>query len=397
MKPHRDKLILGIVILTLFAAQVFVTYRYLTSIVPGANDFYSRWAGARALLQEGRDPYGLDVTYEIQEVIAVSHSQVGRGGFAYPLHIIFLFWPLIYLSYPWAQAVWWVMLQWMAVGTAVALLRLHQQTVRPGLLVSIILFVVAFYPITRSIFLGQFTIPVLLAVALCLLALQHNQDILAGGMLAVASIKPQMVIFLAPWILLWIISQKRWHFLTGFLGTGAALFVAALALFPRWPLSFLEDVQRYRVVAGGRNPLAFTLETIWPTVPDAVFSIIATILFLAMLFIWWRSWGKDQAHFERALYWAIAVELLITFQTGTTNQVLLLIPIFAALVWGVNRWGWGVSLGTAVILSMLLWTLFIKTISGNAEARILFLPLPWLSLIILISIELARARQPQLV
>ena len=67
MSNIRDKVVLTLLIIVLFSVQVFVTYRYLTSIVPGANDFYSRWAGARALLLEGRDPYGLDVTYEIQE------------------------------------------------------------------------------------------------------------------------------------------------------------------------------------------------------------------------------------------------------------------------------------------------------------------------------------------
>ncbi len=40
-----------IVIILLFSiAEVYVTHTYITSVNPGGNDFFSRWAGARALL-----------------------------------------------------------------------------------------------------------------------------------------------------------------------------------------------------------------------------------------------------------------------------------------------------------------------------------------------------------
>ena len=125
MIKRRDVLILVFLFLLLFGLESWVTHRVLTSQVPGANDYYSRWHGARALLVEGRNPYGLDVTEEIQPVIKIDPSEVGRGGFNYPLHVIFLFWPLVYLSYAWAQAIWMVMLQWFAIGLAFALQQLR--------------------------------------------------------------------------------------------------------------------------------------------------------------------------------------------------------------------------------------------------------------------------------
>lgn len=362
-------------------------YRYVTSIVPGANDYYSRWAGARALLVDGRNPYGLDVTYEIQEVIDIDHREVGRGGFAYPLHVLFLFWPLVYMPYTWAQAFWLVMLQWMAMGAGLVLLAINKRKLSPALLVATLLFVLTFYPITRSIFMGQFTIPVLLFLSLSLWLLQRGQDGWAGAMLALTSIKPQMVIFVAPWLLLWVLSHRRYRFFAGLLLTGAVLLLASMVLHPSWPLDFLQDTQRYRQFAGGRNPLALTLNWLWPAYPPALFYAIAGGLTAVTLWKCWLGWGGSEAQFNQALHWAIVVSLLITFQTGTTNYVLLLIPIFAWLSILADRWGRIWATLTAAALNLALWLLFLGTVEGNAESLALFLPLPWLCLALLVGLD----------
>jgi hypothetical protein len=394
MAKYREGILLAVVVALLFMLEVWVTYTYFTLIVPGANDFYSRYAGARALLVDGRNPYGLDVTYEIQEVIGISHDEVGRGGFNYPLHVIFLFWPLVYLNYPLTQAFWLVMLQWMAIGTAVALVLRNQQTpqrLTPALLVGAILFVLTFYPLTRSIFLGQFTIPVLMFLAFSLLAVHKNRDGLGGVLLAFTSIKPQMVVFIGPWLVLWTLSQRRWRYLWGVLGAGAALFVASLLMYAPWPLEFLADLQRYRVYAGGRNPLAMTLNGLLPeAVASALFYVIGGLLLLWVLVTWWQGVKGDEEAFTRALHWTIVVSLLITFQTGTTNQVMLLIPIFAWLALMARRWGKWVAVVTAVAINTALWMLFMGTVEGNTEQVILFLPLPYLCLAVLIGLEIAR-------
>lgn len=51
------------------------------------------------------------MTAEIQPVIGVDPAKTGKGGFAYPLYVLFLFWPLVYVPYDWAQALWMVTLQ----------------------------------------------------------------------------------------------------------------------------------------------------------------------------------------------------------------------------------------------------------------------------------------------
>ena len=86
------------------------------------------------------------------------------------------------------------------------------------------------------------------------------------------------------------------------------------------------------------------------------------------------------------------VGIFITFQTGTTNQTLLLVPMFAWLVQASQRWGKWPAFIVFLLLSVGLWTLFFSTISGDYENPVLFLPLPLLSLAVLLGQEVVRWR-----
>src|SRR5437868_8552442 len=70
-------------------------------------DLYPRWVGARELLLHGRNPYGPEVTQEIQTAFyghaitpdeAVQHV-VDEQRFAYPIYVVFLMAPTIYTDF----------------------------------------------------------------------------------------------------------------------------------------------------------------------------------------------------------------------------------------------------------------------------------------------------------
>jgi hypothetical protein len=396
----RKWLILGLLFGLLFALESVAVHELFTVRAPGANDFYSRWAGARALLLEGRDPYSLEVTAEIQPAIGIDPSLEGegKGGFAYPLHVVFTFWPLVYLSYDWVQAIWMVTLQWVTLAIVLGLVGLEQWHPSPLGLAGMVLAALFLYVVTRSIMLGQFTLHVTLFLVLALLALQRGHDIWAGVALAATSVKPQMVIFVAPWLILWAVGQHRWRFIAGLVAGGMTLLLGSLALFPRWPVSFVEDTRRYSEVAGGRNPLAVLVGLVWPQAPGAICYGLAGVLLLAMLAAWRQGWRSTDRDFSRATRWAVVISLLVPFQTGTTNQVMLLIPLLAWLKMALRRWRDGpVAIGVGVV-ELALWGLFFGTMKGNWENPIMFLPLPLLSLIILIGAEIQQLwinRQPE--
>jgi len=386
----RKWLLVGLLIGILFLSESVAVHNSFAVHFPGVSDFYSRWAGARAFLVEGRDPYSLEVTEEIQRVIEIDPTLegVGKGGFAYPLYTLFLFWPLVYLSYDWAQAIWMVTLQWVAVATVLGLLRLGRWRPSPIGLAGLCLGTLFLYPITRTIFLGQFTLHVTFFLVAALWALHRGHDGWAGAFLAATSIKPQMVIFIVPWLILWTIGRRRWRLLGGLLAGGGGLLVTSLMLFPRWPISFLEDIQRYSKVAGGRNPLVVLMNLVWPGGPESAPYGLAGILMLAMLWAWRRGWRDEGKFFMRATHWTIIVGLLVTFQTGTTNYALLLIPLFAWLRRALTYWGRGWTLAMAIALLAIPWIIFLSTIKGDWENPIMFLPLPLFSLAVMLGIEI---------
>jgi hypothetical protein len=387
----REWMWVGILIIVLFVLESIAVHTFYTSRFPGTSDFYPSWVGARALLLEGRDPYSPEVSAEIQAVLlGPNRERTISYSFAYPLHVIFLFWPLVYCSYDWSQAVWMVTLQWVVVATVIGLLRLERWRPSPIGIVGLLLAALAFYPVTRSVMLGQFTLHIALFLVAALLALQRGHDGWAGVWLAFTSIKPQMVVFVAPWLVLWAVEKRRWRFLGGLVAGGFCLLLVSLAVFPRWPLSFLEGLLRYSEVNGRRNPLALLMGLVWPDGPEAVRYVLAGFLVLAMLASWRRSWRGGEETFLSATHWSIVAGLLAVIQTGTTNQVMLLIPLFAWLKRAFERWRrWQVLIAVSGLL-VALWVLFLGTIQGNYENPVMFLPLPLFSLAVLVGVEAYR-------
>ncbi|MFB0533509.1 MAG: hypothetical protein ACETWR_00855, partial [Anaerolineae bacterium] len=90
-------ILIGVLTLgTLLALDAYVTYIVFTSKFPGANDFYSRWAGGRAFLIDGLNPYSEEVTHRIQLGMYghLAEEGVDQVAFAYPMYAFYLFFPL---------------------------------------------------------------------------------------------------------------------------------------------------------------------------------------------------------------------------------------------------------------------------------------------------------------
>jgi len=393
---RRQWFILAVVLMGLFAIQVFATHRFLINASSiGFNDFFSRWRGANIYLMEGRDPYGLDVTDQIQVEMGATHQARGRSGFHYPLHVMFTFLPLVYVPYGWAQAIWFNVLLWITVAIVGVMLRYLGWKPSPMGIMGLFFSGIFLYPVARTMLLGQFTLHVTLFLALSLLMLKRGNDGWAGIFLAATSIKPQIIIAAGIWLVIWTLLQKRYRFLWGVLGGGLGLFLAATAVFPRWIISFIEDMTRYADVAGGRNPLLVLTELLGLGETQWLRYLLSAILLSMMLYAWWRARHADGLLFDLAVYWSILIMTLIPFQTGTTGQAQLLLPLIAGIYYAVRTWGgWKTAVFVALVWSS-FWLLFITTISGDYENQIMFLAAPAVVLVGLCLAEWKLYRQPE--
>ena len=107
---------------------------------------------------------------------------------------------------------------------------------------------------------------------------------------------------------------------------------------------------------------------------------ILTSALVAYVFLEWvLSFGKGDSGFQWTAAMTLVVTNLIAFRTATTNFVVMLPALILIYHSWSQRWRrrgliavWVASLG----LLFGLWGLFLRTVDGNVEAPIMYLPLP---------------------
>jgi len=377
------------------AAFLFIVYLLLaygaysvfTSQIPSGNDFYPRWRGTRALLLESKDPYSEEVTLEIQRDMygRPAREDEDQVAFAYPLYVSLLVLPFSFFPYPQAQALWLSGLVFLTLATVIIILRTFDWKPSPGGLLALSLWCLLLYPTARSIVLGQFTVLVLALVALALWAMERGWGFLAGCSLALATIKPQMVFLLIPFLLLWALTQGRRRVVAGFIVVMMALLLISTLMLPSWIPGFLAGLGQYRLYTGrytgSRSPLKILFASLLPTSISSGVTIFVSLLLGGYLIFRWGQVAKGREQFWPAIFMTIVVTLLIPVQTGTTNQVLLLLPLIFWLSQWAKRWWVAISLSLALLLGP--WALFLATVQGDAEQPVMFFPLPLAALFIL--------------
>ena len=199
-KTINSKLIIvAVLLLAVMASEAIALHQYAL-VAPGTADFFARWYGGKELVQHGRNPYDREIDLEAQMAMFGRHTRPDEDqvNFAYPLYTVFLFYPLTFVPYPWAQALWMTLLQFALIALTVLTLRLAHWKVSPPMLAATVLWGVFFYPGARAIMLGQFSILVALATMFAVWGLIARHEWLGGAVLALATIKPQMVFWSSP-------------------------------------------------------------------------------------------------------------------------------------------------------------------------------------------------------
>ena len=380
--PRKNLLIL-LLILLLFTISVVGMYTFFTSKVPGANDFYPRWKGAQLYWQDGTDPYSQTATEAIQLGIYGRLATEGEDQvlFVYPFYTVFLLWPLVNLDYAWVQAIWLVMVQFSLIGGVIATLRLLGWQQPPWLLAVTLLWAVIMYNSTRTIILGQFAGPIFLCSAGSLLALKHDQDVLAGALLSLTTLKPQMSYLIIPALLLWAVWHQRWRFAAGFAGAMALLAGLSFLLLPSWLTSFIDQVRFYPAYTVTPSPLRVITGTFFPQLGQPVEYVLIGVLLLVMLWQWWQL--RQEAAVTPKFLFIIGLTLIVTnsiiVRTATTNYVIMYIPLFLLLNTIRQRWRSGNVWVAGLLLALLIgtWALFLSTIQGDFEHPVTYLPLPF--------------------
>jgi Glycosyltransferase family 87 len=311
------------------------------------SDLYPRWIGARELLLHQRDPYSPEVTREIQIGYYGRPLDPTRPmdpkdqqGFAYPVYVVFLLAPTVGLPFPAVQ----VGFRWLLVALTVAtvLLWLRALRWRASATTTTILIVLTLgsFQIMQGIKLQQLSLLVGGLIAGCALLLAEGYLATAGVLLAFATIKPQLVLPLVAWLLVWVSGDwcRRRSFVRGFALTMGVLFGGAEYVLPGWIGRFRSAITAYRQYNDGAGSVLDVLLT-----PEWG-RILAGLIVLALAVTAWkcRQTSTDSAVFTLMLALVLAVTVVIVPKAAPYNQVLLLSATLLVardwqILWQKNR------------------------------------------------------------
>ncbi len=333
--------------------RVLLPWEYYVNVKQGRvkaqmGDLYPRWVGTRELLLHGRNPYGTEVSHEIQMAfyghsIEQSYDKpeseiIDEQRFVYPVYVVLLLAPTVHADFgqlqTWAPAV-------LAGLTAVGIwLWLGVLRWRPPPLVrlSLILLVLSSPQIAQGLRLRQFGLLVAFLVALATWCVTRQHYFMAGVLLALSTIKPQMVALCLVWFLVWSLGnwRKRWRLAVGFGIAFGILAGAGELLLPGWPRYFLEGLDAYRRYFPTTSPLRLILGN-W------MGGALSALIVIALLAAAWKSRKVEgnSAEFAQVLALFLIATTLVLPLVTPYNQVLLLLPLLML----VRDWhslpGWG--------------------------------------------------------
>jgi len=334
--------------------------------IPRGNlsDLYPRWLGARELLLHHRDPYGLEVTREIQQGYYGRAIDPARPfdpsdwqAFAYPVYVSFLLAPTLSLPFALVQTAFrWLLLALTAASVPLWFRILRWRTSVWTLATAVIL-VLGSFQVIQGIKLQQLTLLVSGLIVISLLLLTEGHLFSAGVLLALASIKPQLALPLSSWLLIWAYSdwKARRSYVCSFLGTLALLILAGELVLPGWIARFWRALIEYRRY---NNGAASALELVFTPL---VGRVLAGVVIAGIAVICWRL--RNASADTAAFHWMSAVVLAATIvimpKAAPYNHVLLVSAVFMVLQRWPLLWKTGaatrLSLGIAALIVMWPW------------------------------------------
>jgi len=349
-----------------YVQRILVPYQIADATVHGRprgilSDLYPRWVGARELLVNHRDPYSAEVTREIQigyygRLLDPNrpNDPIDEQRFAYPVFVVFLLAPAVLIPFALVKVISAWGFAFLTVLSIFWWLRALHWKPRCLVIVIFVVLTIGNFGIVFGIKLQQLSLLVggLIAASAALLAGGHL--LIAGVVLALATIKPQLVVPVAGWLLLWALSdwKQRQRFVWGFMLTEALLIGAGEFVLPGWIGRFVDGVVAYRRYTGGGSPLdSLITRTAGP--------LFAIALVLATVAVGWRlrRVPSSSPAFPLLLAFVLAVTTVIVPMVAPYNHLLLL----PAVLLIVRAWKdlWASSLACHVVCALasaaILW------------------------------------------
>ena len=348
----------GIRFIVLLCAACMVYY-HLVILVPAAKraqaaqgfgngyslgaDFYPIWVTAHEGLLRHRDPYSPENASEIQIGLfgrivdaRIFGAPPEYWTFAYPAFTDILFSPVAGLPFYIVRIGFGLTLAAMTALSVVLWLRAVNPRSRSLALASFMIpLTLSSYSVLEGLFAEQMGLLVGFLLAATLAALVKQRLLLAGGLLAMTLIKPQVIVIVTAYLLLWALTQwkSRWRFVAGYVIVAVLLFGSSLLVWPHWISEWLHVAIAYRKYS--LPPLASYL--LGARLSSRLGPIVIAALLASAVALIWRKRHPSADSFEFALTLSLilAITSIAVLPAHAMYDHVILLPgiVLIALSW----------------------------------------------------------------
>jgi hypothetical protein len=302
------------------------------------GDLYPRWLGTRELLLRGRNPYGLEVSQEIQIALyghvvpqnnlEQGHKIIDEQRFAYPVYVVFLMAPTVYADFATVQRWAPFVLALLTVINVIFCLQILHWPLPWKIVVALVLFTLSSPQVVQGLRHQQLALVVAFLLTAGAWCVTRNHLAIAGALLALSTIKPQIALLPLCCFAIWAAGDwpKRWRLPVAFLAMLAALIGAGELILPGWLGYFLAGASAYRRYFPTSSVLHLALG-------DPLGEILGALVVLGLFALAWRHrrTAPDSQPFVLTLA-AFLIGTILAFPLLTPfNQVILILPVMLLL------------------------------------------------------------------
>jgi hypothetical protein len=285
-----------------------------------AGDFLGYWS-ASVVTISGQNAQDESLLYAVQQA-------TGRG-FPFTMRVWNPPWtmvvlaPLALMPFALARAIWFILCMALFALAGYWLGRTYLPEGNVRALAPFLPFLTL--PTYTSLAQGQINILVLVGLAGALYFIERRA-LLAGALLTLATVKPQIAVGAGLMLALWALKERRWGLFAG----GALVLMLLLATLTMLRPQWWSDYQAVLAtpLTQWRSPtLATWVREQWPTLPtDALALLLAISAWLAA-----ATWALRTGRWRAAIAHATVITMLFTVFSWSYDQIILLLPAYYLL------------------------------------------------------------------
>ena len=336
----KSRIYYRVILWILLIVSIFVLVRlspnlFKPEFLP-SDDFFHFWGGGNQNIQ-GKNPFDPEkiALLKLEEGSISSLTNPTSVMLNPPWAITFLM-PFGLISYRISRLIWLIFSSVLLLTSSLILWRIYSGNPKLRWLAIITVFI--FAPTISVLEKGQLTPLVLMGITGFLyFSIYQRNDWLAGILLSIASIKPQLALIFWIALLFWVIKDRRWVIIISLLITILSTTLVAMIFNPHIIQQYIEMLQIYPVAGWASPTIGAYLRLFWLGT-DKFWLQFLPSLFAGLWFIYYWYKQHETWNWVNQLPVLLLVSQLTSPYSWTYDLVVLIPALIPAAIWIIADW-----------------------------------------------------------